>query len=32
MEGTAHIDAGPRPAFWVLTHRVTDWLHMSFWL
>lgn len=32
MEGTAHVDAGPRSAWWVLTHRVTDWLHLNFWL
>jgi multidrug efflux pump subunit AcrA (membrane-fusion protein) len=32
MEGTAHIDGGPRSAWWVLTHRFTDWLHLNFWL
>lgn len=32
MEGTAHVDAGQRSAWWVLTHRVTDWLHLNFWL
>ncbi len=32
MEGTALIDAGPRSAWWVLTHRVTDWLRLNFWL
>lgn len=32
MEGAAHVDAGPRSAWWVLTHRVTDWLHLNFWL
>ena len=32
MEGTAHVDAGPRSAFWVLTHRITDWLYLNFWL
>jgi multidrug efflux pump subunit AcrA (membrane-fusion protein) len=32
MEGTAYIDAGPRPAFWVLTHRITDWLYRNYWL
>ena len=32
MEGTAHVDAGPRSAWWVLTHRVTDWLRINFWL
>ena len=32
MEGTAHIDAGPHSSWWVLTHRVTDWLRLNFWL
>jgi len=32
MEGTAHIDAGPQSSWWVLTHRVTDWLQLNFWL
>ncbi len=32
MEGAVHVDAGPRSAWWVLTHRITDWLHLNFWL
>ncbi|MFK7741460.1 MAG: efflux RND transporter periplasmic adaptor subunit [Planctomycetota bacterium] len=32
MEGTVHVDAGPRSAWWVLTHRITNWLHLNFWL
>lgn len=32
MEGVAHINAGPRAAWWVLTHRVTDWLRLNFWM
>lgn len=32
MEGAVHVDAGHRSAWWVLTHRVTDWLHLNFWL
>jgi len=32
MEGTARVDAGARTAWWVLTHRITDWLHLNFWL
>ena len=32
MEGFVVIDAGPRPAAWVLTHRVVDWLRLNFWL
>ncbi len=32
MEGTARIDSGARSAWWVVTHRMTDWLHLNFWL
>jgi len=32
MEGVAHLDLGSQNAFWVLTHRITDWLRLSFWL
>lgn len=32
MEGVAHVDAGYRGAWWVLTHRITDWLKLEFWL
>lgn len=32
MEGTAHVNAGSHSAWWVLTHRVTDWLRLNFWL
>ena len=32
MEGTARIDAGARSSFWVLSHRLTDWLRLNFWL
>jgi hypothetical protein len=32
MEGTARIDAGPRSAWWVMSHRTTDWLYLNFWL
>lgn len=32
MEGTARIDAGARSSWWVITHRLTDWLHLNFWL
>lgn len=32
MEGTANIEVGGRSAWWVLTHRATDWLHLNFWL
>lgn len=32
MEGVAHLRAGDRPVWWVLTHRLTDWARMNFWL
>jgi len=32
MEGVAHVDAGPRSVWWILSHRLTDWLHLNFWL
>jgi hypothetical protein len=32
MEGTARVATGTRSAFWVLTHRITDWLRLNFWL
>ncbi|MCA8956961.1 MAG: efflux RND transporter periplasmic adaptor subunit [Planctomycetes bacterium] len=32
MEGVACVDAGPRAAWWVLSHRVTHWLQLNFWL
>lgn len=32
MQGVARIDAGTRVAWWVLLHRVTDWLWLHFWL
>ena len=32
MEGVAHLNVGWRGAWWVLTHRITDWMHLHFWL
>jgi hypothetical protein len=32
MEGVAHLRAGARPVWWVLTHRLTDWARLNFWL
>ena len=32
MEGIAYLDAGHRPPWWVLTHRLTDWLRLNFWM
>ena len=31
MTGLAKIDAGERQIFWILTHRVLDFLRMKFW-
>ena len=32
MEGVARLDAGFRPAWWVLSHRLIDWLRLNFWV
>ena len=32
MSGVTHLDLGPRPVWWVLSHRVLDWLRMRFWI
>ena len=32
MEGVVYMDLGDRNAWWVLTHRITDWLKMRFWI
>ena len=32
MEGVVHLDVGYRPVWWVLTHRLTDWLAVNFWV
>lgn len=32
MEGVGYLELKPRNAWWVLTHRVTDWLRLNFWL
>ncbi len=32
MEGVGKIHAGHRVTWWVLLHRVTDWLRLNFWL
>lgn len=32
MTGIAKIEAGRRTFFWILTHRLVDWLHVTFWL
>jgi multidrug efflux pump subunit AcrA (membrane-fusion protein) len=31
MTGVAKIEAGRRTFFWVLTHRLVDWLHLKLW-
>lgn len=32
MEGVVYLDLGERNAWWVLTHRITDWLRLGFWI
>lgn len=32
MEGVVYLDLGQRNAWWVLTHRITDWLRLGFWI
>lgn len=32
MEGFVRVDAGSRPVWWILTHRITDWLRLRFWM
>ncbi|MCB9892655.1 MAG: efflux RND transporter periplasmic adaptor subunit [Planctomycetes bacterium] len=32
MEGVAYVDAGSRPAWFVLTRRITNWLRLNFWI
>ena len=32
MEGVVYMDLGERNAWWVLTHRITDWLRLRFWI
>ena len=32
MEGVAYLELESRSAWWVLTHRITDWLKLRFWL
>jgi Barrel-sandwich domain of CusB or HlyD membrane-fusion/GAF domain len=31
MEGVAKLEAGERSVYWMVGHRVTDWLKLSFW-
>jgi hypothetical protein len=31
LEGVAKIRIGKRPLIWTLTHRITDWLSITFW-
>ena len=31
MEGVAKITVEPRPAAWVLTHRLVEWLQLTLW-
>jgi multidrug efflux pump subunit AcrA (membrane-fusion protein) len=31
MEGVVHMEVGERSTWWVLTHRITDWMRLRFW-
>ena len=31
MEGVAKVEIGERKLFWIATHRLVDWLRLSFW-
>ena len=31
MEGVAHVRVGFRPVWWVLTHRIVDWMRLRYW-
>jgi HlyD family secretion protein len=31
MEGVAKLEAGERSIYWMLGHRVLDWLKLTFW-
>jgi RND family efflux transporter MFP subunit len=31
MEGVAKIEAGRRKLFWIWTHKLVDWLHLTLW-
>jgi len=32
MEGFAYVEVGPRAVLWVLTHRITNWFRLRFWM
>lgn len=32
MEGACRLNLGSRPAWWVLSNRLSHWLHLNFWL
>ncbi len=32
MEGVAFLEVGRRSVWWVMTHRLTDWLRLRFWM
>lgn len=31
LQGVARLDAGERPLYWLLSHRVLDWLRLQWW-
>lgn len=32
MEGVAFLEVGQRSVWWVITHRLTDWMRLRFWM
>jgi hypothetical protein len=32
MEGTARVDLGERPVWWIVLHPVLDYFRMRFWM
>ena len=32
MEGVVHVEVGDRSVWWILTHRVANWMRLKFWL
>ncbi|MEE9126783.1 MAG: efflux RND transporter periplasmic adaptor subunit, partial [Planctomycetota bacterium] len=32
MEGVAYLEVGERSVWWVMTHRITDWMRLQFWM
>jgi multidrug efflux pump subunit AcrA (membrane-fusion protein) len=32
MEGVAYLEVGERSVWWIMTHRITDWMYLQFWM